>query len=137
MAHTVLTLLLPVWKLTNGDTMAIEKRLEGRSDLSTKDKLMQLASETGTEEFELDLSTGLLKEFEEAVKENPKLKFEDWYSNYRKKLNEGGGVTGDTLAEDYGDLIDAWVRKIDLDSPDQSLTDYINKIRKREAKASE
>ena len=137
MAHTVLTLLLPVWKLTNGDTMSIEKILEGRSNGSEKEKLKKLARETGTEEFELDLSTGLLKEFEEAVKKNPKLKFEDWYSNHRKKLNEGGGVTGDTLAEDYGDLIDAWVRKIDLDSPDQSLTDYINKIRKQEAKASE
>ena len=39
---------------------------------------------------------------------------------------------------DYGKInIDAWVRKIDLESPDQSLTDYINMIRKREAKASE
>ena len=116
--------------------MAIEKRLEGRSDLSTKDKLMQLASETGAEEFELDLKTGLLKEFEEALKDNPKLKFKDFMSSKRQKLNSGG-VTGDTLAEEYGDLIDSWVRKIDLASPDQCLTDYINMIRKREAKASE
>ena len=53
-------------------------------------------------------------------------------SSRRSKLKDGGGVTGDTLAEEYGDLIDAWVRKIDLDSPDQSLTDYINKIKARE-----
>ena len=116
--------------------MSISKRLEGRSDGSEKEKLMKLASETGDEEFILDLSTGLLKEFEEAVKQNPKLKFKDWYSSRRKSYGEGG-VTGDTLAEGYGDLIDAWVKKIDLDSPDQSLTDYINMIRKREAKASE
>ena len=117
--------------------MSISKRLEGRSDGSEKEKLMKLASETGEEEFILDLSTGLLKEFEEAVKQNPKLKFKDWLSSRRQKLGSGGGVTGDTLAEGYGDLIDAWVRKIDLESPDQSLTDYINMIRKREAKASE
>ena len=54
--------------------MSISKRLEGRSDGSEKEKLMKLASETGDEEFILDLSTGLLKEFEEAVKQNPKLK---------------------------------------------------------------
>ena len=117
--------------------MTISKRLESRGDLSETEKIKKLASETGPEEFELDLSTGLIKEFEEAVKKNPKLKFRDFLSSRRQKLGSGGGVTGDTLAEGYGDLIDAWVRKIDLDSPDQSLTDYINMIRKREAKASE
>ena len=116
--------------------MTIGKRLLGRENLEEKEKLMKLASETGAEEFELDLSTGLLKEFEDAVKDNPKLKFKDFMSSKRQKLNSGG-VTGDTLAEEYGDLIDSWVRKIDLASPDQSLTDYINMIRKREAKASE
>ena len=113
--------------------MTIGKRLLGRENLEEKEKLMKLASETGEEEFYLDLSTGLLKEFEEAVKENPKLKFEDFMKGRREKLSNGG-VTGDTLAEEYGDLIDAWVRKIDLDSPDQSLTDYINKIKAREKK---
>ena len=117
--------------------MTISKRLESRGDLSETEKIKKLASETGPEEFELDLSTGLIKEFGEAVKKNPKLKFRDFLSSRRQKLGSGGGVTGDTLAEGYGDLIDAWVRKIDLDSPDQSLTDYINMIRKREAKASE
>ncbi len=115
--------------------MSIAKRLEARGDNSEKDKLLKLASETGVEEFELDLSTGLLKEFEEAVKIKPDLTFKEFLSSRRQKLNSGG-VTGDTLAEDYGDLIDAWVRKIDLDSPDQSLTDYINKIKAREKKGS-
>ena len=113
--------------------MTIGKRLLGRENLEEKEKLMKLASETGAEEFELDLSTGLLKEFEEAVKINPDLTFEDFMKGRREKLSNGG-VTGDTLAEEYGDLIDAWVRKIDLDSPDQSLTDYINKIKAREKK---
>ena len=69
--------------------MSISKRLEGRSDGSEKEKLMKLASETGEEEFILDLSTGLLKEFEEAVKQNPKLKFKDWYSSRRKSYVDG------------------------------------------------
>ncbi|MDA8702098.1 hypothetical protein N9L95_02650 [Candidatus Pelagibacter bacterium] len=42
-------------------------------------------------------------------------------------------MTGDTLAEDYGDLIDAWVKKIDV-LENESLTDYINRVRKSEAK---
>ena len=114
----------------------IDKAMPGLGDLSEKDKLKKLASETGDDEFELDLSTGLLKEFENAVKENPKLKFKKWYRSRRQSLNEGG-VTGDTLAEDFGDLIDAWVRKIDLADPSESLTSYINRIRKSEQKAAE
>ena len=57
-------------------------------------------------------------------------------STERKKLKDGG-VTGDTLVEGYGDLIDAWVRKIDLADPDESLTEYINRVRKSEAKSNE
>ena len=49
------------------------------------------------------------------------------------KLNSGGPVTGNSLAEDYGDLIDAWVRKIDV-LENESLTDYINRIRAAEKK---
>jgi len=112
--------------------MTIGKRLLGRENLEEKEKLMKLASETGAEEFELDLSTGLLKEFEDAVKDNPKLKFKDFMSSKRQKLNSGG-VTGDTLAENYGDLIDSWVRKIDV-MEGESLTDYINRIRASEKK---
>ena len=65
---------------------------------------------------------------------NPKLKFRDWYSNRRQSL-EAGGVTGDTLAEDYGDLIDAWVRKIDVQE-NESLTSYINRV-KAESKSND
>jgi len=54
-----------------------------------------------------------------------------------KRIKLGsGGVTGDTLAEDYGDLIDAWVRKIDV-LENESLTEYINRIKAAERKASE
>ena len=64
------------------------------------------------------------------LSENPKLKFKDWYSSRRKKLNSGG-VTGDDLAEEYGDLIDAWVRKIDVQD-NESLTEYINRVKAAE-----
>ena len=110
----------------------IAKALESRGDLSEKENLKKLASETSSDEFILDLSTGLLKEFEKALKQNPKLKFNDWYKSRRQKLNEGG-VAGDTLAEGYGDLIDAWVRKIDV-MENESLTEYINRIRAAEKK---
>jgi len=105
-------------------------------DAPTTKERLKLASESGEEEFELDLSTGLLKEFEEALKDNTGLKFKDFLSSRRQNLNSGG-VTGDTLTENYGDLIDSWVRKIDLASPDESLTEYINRIRKSESKSSE
>jgi len=113
----------------------VEKSLPAKGDLSEKEKLIKLASETPAEEFELDLSTGLLKEFEEAVKKNPKLKFRDWYKNRRQSL-EAGGVTGDTLAEDYGELIDAWVRKIDVQE-NESLTSYINRVKAAESKSND
>lgn len=113
----------------------VEKSLPAKGDLSEKEKLINLASETPAEEFELDLSTGLLKEFEEAVKKNPKLKFRDWYKN-RRQLLEAGGVTGGTLAEEYGDLIDAWVRKIDVHE-NESLTSYINRVKAAESKSND
>jgi hypothetical protein len=113
----------------------VEKSLPAKGDLSEKEKLIKLASETPAEEFELDLSTGLLKEFEEAVKKNPKLKFRDWYKN-RRQLLEAGGVTGGTLAEEYGDLIDAWVRKIDVHE-NESLTSYINRVKAAESKSND
>ena len=113
----------------------VTKRLEGKGDLSEREGIMKLASESGAEEFELDLSTGLLKEFEEAVKKKPDLTFKEFLSSRRQKLNSGG-VTGDTLAEDYGDLIDSWVRKIDV-LENESLTEYINRIKAAEKKGSE
>ena len=105
----------------------VAKALESRGDLSEKENLKKLASETGSDEFILDLSTGLLKEFERALKQNPKLKFNDWYRSRRKKLSGGGS------AEDYGELIDAYLKKIDV-LEGESLTEYINRIRAAEKK---
>ena len=44
----------------------------------------------------------------------------------RIELSNGGSVS-----EKYGDLIDAYEKKIDV-MPGESLTDYINRIRKAE-----
>jgi|5_EtaG_2_1085323.scaffolds.fasta_scaffold02910_3 hypothetical protein len=48
---------------------------------------------------------------------------------------EGGRIGYGNGSEDYGDLIDAYERGIDV-MPGESLTDYINRIRKSERKKS-
>ena len=83
----------------------IGKKLEGRGDLAEKEKLKKLASESGEDEFKLDLSTGLIKEFEEALKQNPKLKFRDWYRSRRQKLNEGGAADKDTQQKKFSERV--------------------------------
>ena len=102
-----------------------------------KESRKQLASEP--DEFEVIELPILLQQYEKELEKNPDLKFRDFYygkKTERKELKDGG-VTGDTLVEGYGDLIDAWVRKIDLADPDESLTEYINRVRKSEAKSNE
>ncbi len=100
-----------------------------------KNKKILLASESGAEEAELELGQ-LLKQFEEWTKEN-KGSWKDFLKSKEDspvrpiKLNSGGPVTGNSLAEDYGELIDAWVKKIDV-MENESLTDYINRIRAAE-----
>ena len=106
------------------------------SSPSLKDDV-KMASEDAAEEAELELKQ-LIKQFEEWSKNN-KGGFKDFLKSKDDapvrsiKLRDGGPVTGNSLAEDYGDLIDAWVKKIDV-LEDESLTDYINRVRKSEAK---
>jgi hypothetical protein len=106
------------------------------SSPSLKDDV-KIASESAAEEAELELQM-LLKQFEDWSKKN-KGTFKDFMNDKGDspvrsiKLNSGGPVTGNSLAEDYGDLIDAWVRKIDV-LENESLTDYINRIRAAEKK---
>lgn len=98
---------------------------------------VKMASESAAEEAELELKM-LLKEFEDWSKKN-KGSFKDFMKDTAAsavrtiKMNSGGPVTSNSLAEDYGDLIDAWVRKIDV-MENESLTDYINRIRAAEKK---
>ena len=96
-----------------------------------------MASETAAEEAQLELDQ-LLQQFEKWSETNAggwKDFLKDTKEDFKPKgIKLGsGGVTSDTLAEDYGDLIDAWVRKIDV-LENESLTDYINRVRKSEAK---
>ena len=48
---------------------------------------------------------------------------------------DGGRIGYGSGSEDYGDLIDAYERGIDV-MPGESLTDYINRVRESERKKS-
>ena len=114
--------------------MTISKPIEKAP--TVKEDLL-VASETAAEEAQLELDQ-LLQQFEKWSETNTggwKDFLKDTKKGFKpKRIKLGsGGVTGDTLAEDYGDLIDAWVKKIDV-LENESLTDYINRVRKSEAK---
>ena len=114
--------------------MGIEKEIYAAPSL---DDDVKVASESAAEEAELELQQ-LLQQFEEWKKENKGgfkdfLKSKDTAPVRSIKLKDGGGVTGNSSIEKYGDLIDAWVRKIDV-LENESLTDYINRIRAAEKK---
>ena len=93
-----------------------------------KKGIMKLASETGAEEFELDLTTGLLEEFEKWKEENSGT-FRDFLSTKRQKLGAGGDV------ESLADLYDAYEKGIDV-MPGEDVSSYIKRIRAAEKKAS-
>ncbi len=91
---------------------------------------MLYASESAAEEAELELQS-LLEEFKEWKKNNEG-SFNDFMKGASDKvkvirLKNGGAV------EDYGDLIDAYEKGIDVIAG-ESLTDYINRIRAAESK---
>ena len=114
--------------------MGIEKEIYAAPSL---DDDVKVASESAAEEAELELQQ-LIKQFEEWSKKNTGgfndfLKSKDDAPVRSIKLKDGGGVTGNSSIEKYGDLIDAWVRKIDV-IEDESLTDYINRVRAAEKK---
>ena len=95
----------------------------------TKDKLMKLAD---MEKIVFDVQQDLLQTLKDMYeKEKSKgQSFSDWLKNKpidelkRIELNSGGSV-----AEKYEDLIDSYEKGIDV-MPDESLTDYISRIRK-------
>ena len=77
----------------------------------------------------------LLKEFEDWSKNN-RGSFNDFLNSKDEspvrsiKLKNGGS------AEDYADLIDAYIKKIDV-LENESLTEYINRVKAAEAKNNE
>jgi hypothetical protein len=83
------------------------------------------ASESAAEEAEMELQS-LLEEYKEWKKKN-KGSFNDFMKDASDavriiKLKQGGAV------EDYGDLIDAYEKGIDV-REGETLTEYINRIR--------
>jgi len=108
--------------------MTIDKEI--RQMPSLKDEIKRI-SETAEEEAEMELQI-LLKQFEDWKKDN-KGSFSDFMKDKSDppikqiKLANGGSV------EDYSDLIDAYTKGIDV-LPDETLTQYINRIRAAEAK---
>ena len=108
--------------------MPIDKEI--RQMPSLKDEIKRI-SETAEEEAEMELQI-LLKQFEDWKKDN-KGSFSDFMKDKSDppikqiKLANGGSV------EDYSDLIDANTKGIDV-LPDETLTQYINRIRAAEAK---
>ena len=108
--------------------MPIDKEIRQRPSL--KDEIKRI-SETAEEEAEMELQI-LLKQFEDWKKDN-KGSFSDFMKDKSDppikqiKLANGGSV------EDYSDLIDAYTKGIDV-LPDETLTQYINRIRAAEAK---
>ena len=88
------------------------------------------ASESAAEEAEMELQS-LLEEYKEWKKKNEG-SFNDFMKNASDKvriikLKHGGAV------EDYGDLIDAYEKGIDV-IEGETLTEYINRIRAGEKK---
>ena len=104
--------------------MPIDKEI--RQMPSLKDEIKRI-SETAEEEAEMELQI-LLKQFEDWKKDN-KGSFSDFMKDKSDppikqiKLANGGSV------EDYSDLIDAYTKGIDV-LPDETLTQYISRIRK-------
>jgi len=109
--------------------MTISKTLE---TAPTVKESIKMASESAAEEAELELEQ-LLQQYEDWRKKN-KGGWSDFLKSGQdeikvKRINLAAG--GDT--EKYADLIDAYVKKIDV-LEGESLTEYINRIRAAEKK---
>ena len=107
----------------------IDKKLLGKGDLSVKDELKKLASETGPEEFDLDLGT-LYDEYKESG-------FNGTFNEYLDKI--GGDkvrtikLSGGGNAESLAELYDAYENGIDV-MPGETITEYVRRIRNLEDK---
>jgi hypothetical protein len=82
------------------------------------------------DEFEVIDLPSLLEGFSEWEKENPGGTWKEYIADKPVKLSGGGSV------EDYGELIDAYLKKIDV-LEGESLTEYVSRIRAAEKKAND
>ena len=119
------------WLLTKEITWQSVKRY-GAPPLSED---VKMASESAAEEAQLELDQ-LLKQFEDWLKENTG-GWKDFLKSNKdeikvKRVNFNAGWD----VEDYADLIDTYVRKINV-LESETLTKYINRIRAAEKKAND
>jgi len=107
----------------------IGKRLPAKGDLEESDKLKKLASETGVEEFDLELGT-LYDEYKESG-------FNGTFNQYLDKIGDDKvrtiklGEGGD--AESLAELYDAYEKGIDV-MPGETISQYVKRVRSGEAK---
>ena len=112
----------------------VEKRMSGGGAETSPLDMKQFIKLADMEKIEADVLEDLTRELQNMYEKEKKSgqSFSDWLKSKpidelkRIELSNGGSVN-----EKYGDLIDAYEKKIDV-MPGESLTDYINRIRKAE-----
>ena len=112
----------------------VEKRMSGGGAETSPLDMKQFIKLADMEKIEADVFEDLTRELQLMYEKEKKSgqSFSDWLKSKpidelkRIELSNGGSVS-----EKYGDLIDAYEKKIDV-MPGESLTDYINRIRKVE-----
>ena len=112
----------------------VEKRMSGGGAETSPLDMKQFIKLADMEKIEADVFEDLTRELQLMYEKEKKSgqSFSDWLKSKpidelkRIKLSNGGSVS-----EKYGDLIDAYEKKIDV-MPGESLTEYIDRIRKAE-----
>mgnify|MGYP001472818674 FL=1 len=113
----------------------VEKRMSGGGAETSPLDMKQFIKLADMEKIEADVLEDLTRELQNMYEKEKKSgqSFSDWLKSKpidelkRIELSNGG-----TANEKYGDLIDAFEKGIDV-LPGESLTEYINRIRKTEA----
>jgi hypothetical protein len=112
----------------------IEKKMSSGGPDTPRLNMKQFIKIADIEKIEADVLEDLTRELQNMYEKEKKSgqSFSDWLKSKpidelkRIELSNGG-----TANEKYGDLIDAFEKGIDV-LPGESLTDYINRIRKME-----
>ena len=112
----------------------VEKRMSGGGAETSPLDMKQFIKLADMEKIEADVLEDLTRELQNMYEKEKKSgqSFSDWLKSKpidelkRIELSNGGPAN-----EKYGDLIDAFEKGIDV-LPGESLTDYINRIRKME-----
>jgi len=111
---------------------SIEKEMPGKGDLSEKEQLIKLASESAAEEKELSDFMDMKYEMalEKYLKENPGKTEEDYINAIRRISHESGGKVVDL--NKYRKEKDIKIKELDLASmftPDRTLSSLSDKER--------